>query len=645
MQHSPSLQPQLQQSQRFDLGRQVVAQMARPSERRASVSPSDEASALSLSQLLAQERVIRFNVNLAVITQDVKATLFASQLLYWTQNGQAVIENGGWIFKTREQWEHETGLSRAEQERARSILLELGLVAEARVGSPARNCYRIIPEALGRALAHVMRREARQLSLFDLRSPAGETQVLLGRHLAYYCAFASLTESITNAVMLSKCLQLQQTVSKAQTERLKAKHTFVNEIPWDQDWFRLAPHQVQTETGLSPAQQKRSKQNLCQLNLLEEAQDHRGYGFVRVRVKALFGKLTDHLLGKLVSMHKEACDQGGRSEYSKTEHFSTVPKCSKTEHSDSAKTAQSFTVNNFAKMDKFGTVPNSAKTAQISSTDKNSPSSSAQRSNPVGDFLHPSRRVFTPQLAGFEGVRRRLFDPLYAHGRRITVTGLQQQLQTRPATQSYPQTYKKSPTENVPVVVVSSADFSKNGIQQHQSSQAQNIQLQQLHWPNRLDAIQKQACQKLLRGQAVPQNRHQLLVDELAGFVGTGKVNNPVAYFSKLIRLDIESGADGMVFSHAHEVAQIRDAKKAHEERVAHSIAAMNAETTVQKTMSQNSPTAVRDSLTPAVNPSKLLADLRQKMGLPPAVPTVRTGVKVTPPPTSTSISSILNLT
>ncbi|MDI9334992.1 MAG: hypothetical protein QM533_11525 [Cytophagales bacterium] len=581
-----------------------MAQMVRPSERRAPVSPSDEASALSLSQLLAQERVIRFNVNLAVITKDVKATLFASQLLYWTQHGQAVIENGGWIFKTREQWEHETGLSRAEQERARSILLELGLVAEARVGSPARNCYRIIPEALGQALAHVMRREARQLSLFDLRTPAGETQVLLGRHLAYYCAFASLTESITNAVMLSKCLQLQQTVSKAQTERLKAKHTFVTEIPWDQDWFRLAPHQVQTETGLSPAQQKRSKQNLCQLNLLEEAQDRKGYGFVRVKVKALFGKLTDHLLGKLVSKHKETCDQGRGQNYSTSEKFGTVPKCSNTE--------KMFTVNNSAKM------------AQIIDIVKNSPSSSAQRSNPVGDFLHPSRRVFTPQLASFEGVRRRLFDPLYAHGRRITVTGLQQQLQTRPATASYPQPSKKSPTENIPVVVVSPADFSKNGSQKGQSSQTQNIELQHLQWPNQLDAIQKQACQKLLRGQAVPENRHQLLVDELAGFVDTGKVNNPVAYFSKLIRLDIESGPDGMVFSHAHEVAQIRDAKKAHEERTAHSIAALNAETTVQKTASQNSLTEVRDSLTPAINPSKLLADLRQKIGLPPAAPSAR---------------------
>jgi hypothetical protein len=623
MQLLQSPQPQLQQFPRFDLGRQVVAQMARPSERRAPVSPSDEASALSLSQLLAQERVIRFNVNLAVITQDVKATLFASQLLYWTQHGQAVIENGGWIFKTREQWEHETGLSRAEQERARSILVELGLVAEARVGSPARNCYRIIPEALGRALAHVMRREARQLSLFDLRSPAGETQVLLGRHLAYYCAFASLTESITNAVMLSKCLQLQQTVSKAQTERLKAKHTFVTEIPWDQDWFRLAPHQVQTETGLSPAQQKRSKQNLCQLNLLEEAQDHKGYGFVRVKVKALFGKLTDHLLGKLVSRNKETRDGDEQN-------------LSDSENKDFNKTAKLATVANYSKMAKFGTVPNCSKTVQsftvndysnldqFARADKNSPSSSAQRANPVGDFLHPSRRVFAPQLAGFEGVRRRLFDPLYAHGRRITVTELQQQLQTRPATQSYPQPCKKSPTENASVVVVSSVDFSKNETQQGQSSQTQNTQLQQLHWPSRLDAIQKQACQKLLRGQAVPQNRHQLLVDELAGFVGTGKVNNPVAYFSKLIRLDIDSGIDGMVFSHAHEVAQIRDAKKAHEERLGNSIAALNSEAAVQTPVSQNSPTEVSESVTPAVNPSKLLAELRQKMGLPPAIPSAR---------------------
>jgi len=608
----------------------VVAQMARSSERRAPVSPSGEASALSLSQLLAQERVIRFNVNLAVITQDVKATLFASQLLYWTQHGQSVIENGGWIFKTREQWEHETGLSRAEQERARSILQGLGLVEEARVGSPARNCYRIIPEALGRALAHVMRREARQLSLFDLRTPAGETQVLLGRHLAYYCAFASLTESITNAVMLSKCLQLQQTVSKAQNERLRASHSFVTEIPWDQDWFRLAPHQVQTETGLSPAQQKRSKQNLCQLNLLEEAQDHKGYGFVRVRVKALFERLTDHLLSKLIKSNAKEHASQNKSNYSKTEQFGTAPNCSKNE--------QLVTVTNCSKNEHLSFATISTKTHQFKVTDKNSLSSSDQRSNPVGDFLHTSRRVFTPQLAGFEGVRRRLFDPLYAHGRKITETKLQntklqQQLQAHPES-SYPQTSKKSPTENAPVVVVSSVDFSKNRNDKNQ-----------LEWPSRLDAIQKQACQKLLRSQAVPEGRHQLLVDELAGFVGTGKVNNPVAYFSKLIRLDIESGVDGMVFSHAHEIAQIRKAKTAHEERLANSIATLNAETVAQKSAVQNSPSDSHQPLAPTIDPSKFMAEFRQRAGLPPAAPTTRSTGKSAHSPSTTAISSILNIT
>lgn len=581
------------------------------------------ASTPSLSQLLAQERIIRFNVNLTVITQDVKATLFVSQLLYWTQHGQSVLENGGWIFKTREQWEHETGLSRAEQERARALLVDLGLIAEARVGSPARNCYRIVPEALGRALAHVMRREARQLSLFDLRTPAGETQVLLGRHLAYYCAFASLTESITNAVMLSKCLQLQQTVNKAQNERLKAQHTFVTEIPWDQDWFRLAPRQVQTETGLSPTQQKRCMQKLCQLSLLEEAQDQRGYGFVRVQVNTLFGKLTDHLLSKLVkdkevnfsnsvelvtvtnysvSESKNAVQTiripRGNKNYSKLEQFGTVPNYSKT--------VQLATVASFSRMAKFGTVPNFAKTAQINGTNKNSPSSSAERANPVGEFLHPSRRLLTPQMASFEGGRWRVFDPLHVRGRRITDTKLQiqeLQQQLQPAPSSYPQSDKKSPTANASVVVVP-ADVSNKEIQ--------------LIWPNGLNAIQQQACQKLLRGQAVPTNRHQLLIDELAGFIQTGRVNNPVAYFSKLIRLDIESGATGLVLSHAHEIQEIRLAKAVHEDRLAQSIASLEVESKAKKLADQNAPSEIHEALDPSVNPSRLLAELRQKIGLPP---------------------------
>ena len=236
---------------------------------RATNAVADHADFMALSTALAGERPIAYSVNLARITGDVKATLFLSQLIYWTRVGVNVEHHGGWIFKSREQWTGETGLSRYEQESARVKLLKQGLIEEARVGSPARKCYRVVPQMLGTALARLLRSEPVQWTLFDIRSNAEQFKALLGRHLAFYRVFTEITPTVASAVFLTKAISVHRNVLSAQLER-EARATAK---PSDQsaDWFSLSPSQWKDETGLTSAQQRECKQKLCQLTYISEA--------------------------------------------------------------------------------------------------------------------------------------------------------------------------------------------------------------------------------------------------------------------------------------------------------------------------------------------------------------------------------------
>jgi hypothetical protein len=58
----------------------------------------------------------------------VTAALFR-QMTYWTNRS----DDDGWVYKTQEEWEEETGLSRYEQ-RARKKLRSIGVLLEKRKG-------------------------------------------------------------------------------------------------------------------------------------------------------------------------------------------------------------------------------------------------------------------------------------------------------------------------------------------------------------------------------------------------------------------------------------------------------------------------------------------------------------------------------
>ena len=221
--------------------------------------------------LLEASKPIAFNINFARITGDMKAALLLSQLVYWTRRGADVLDNDGWVFKTREQWEAEIGLSKHEQATARGILVGLGIIEEARTGAPARNCYRVLPGVLGAHLAQLVRSEPVQWSLLDIRSDSQQIRTMLGRQFAFYRLLMQITSTCTSAIYLSKALAIQRRFADRQPQQPTRGSELPSQLPWDTDWFRMAVDSTQADTGLSPAQQRDAKHKLCQIGLMQQA--------------------------------------------------------------------------------------------------------------------------------------------------------------------------------------------------------------------------------------------------------------------------------------------------------------------------------------------------------------------------------------
>ncbi len=79
----------------------------------------------------------------------VLGALMLSQALYWTARTE---DPEGWFWKTAEEWQQETGMTRREQETARKRLRATGFWHEERRGLPAKLYFRVNLEALARAL-------------------------------------------------------------------------------------------------------------------------------------------------------------------------------------------------------------------------------------------------------------------------------------------------------------------------------------------------------------------------------------------------------------------------------------------------------------------------------------------------------------
>jgi len=102
------------------------------------------------------QRPIAFHRVFADLAGGATGGLFLSQLFYWSDKGS---DPDGWIYKTQAEWQEETALTRWEQERARKVLRELGILEEQRRDVPARLYYRLNVDALASMLNHALKDE------------------------------------------------------------------------------------------------------------------------------------------------------------------------------------------------------------------------------------------------------------------------------------------------------------------------------------------------------------------------------------------------------------------------------------------------------------------------------------------------------
>ncbi|HOI97237.1 MAG TPA: hypothetical protein PLA19_01915 [Candidatus Pacearchaeota archaeon] len=84
-------------------------------------------------------RQIAFNPDLAKALGSANAGLFLSQLLFWWDKGN----NKNWIYKTIDEVENETTLSRAEQDTAIKICKKFNLLKVERKGIPAKRHFQL----------------------------------------------------------------------------------------------------------------------------------------------------------------------------------------------------------------------------------------------------------------------------------------------------------------------------------------------------------------------------------------------------------------------------------------------------------------------------------------------------------------------
>src|SRR5947209_5112837 len=91
-------------------------------------------------QALVGDRPIAYHASLARALGSVTAGVLLSQLLYWAPR---TSNPDGWFWKTRDDIYEETGLGRREQETARKVLRDAGVLLEQLKGVPARVHFRI----------------------------------------------------------------------------------------------------------------------------------------------------------------------------------------------------------------------------------------------------------------------------------------------------------------------------------------------------------------------------------------------------------------------------------------------------------------------------------------------------------------------
>jgi hypothetical protein len=99
-------------------------------------------------------RVVGYSPDLARIVGGATTGLFLSQLLFVSDKG---ANPDGWVYKSEQEMERETGLTKREQQTARRKLLALGVIAIMRGGWKNTYHFKIIWEKLYQVIAGIQR--------------------------------------------------------------------------------------------------------------------------------------------------------------------------------------------------------------------------------------------------------------------------------------------------------------------------------------------------------------------------------------------------------------------------------------------------------------------------------------------------------
>lgn len=91
--------------------------------------------------MMLLDRPIAYHKCFADISGSVVAAVMLSQAVYWTKS--LPPEREGWFYKTQQEWQQETGMTRTEQENARRKLKTIGVLEEKKEGVPCKLYFRI----------------------------------------------------------------------------------------------------------------------------------------------------------------------------------------------------------------------------------------------------------------------------------------------------------------------------------------------------------------------------------------------------------------------------------------------------------------------------------------------------------------------
>lgn len=86
------------------------------------------------------DRPVAYHADIAKALGSVTAGLFIAQAMYWTGKG---ADPDGWFYKTQAEWYDELGMGRREQETARKVAKQKGVLEEEKRGIPAKLYFRV----------------------------------------------------------------------------------------------------------------------------------------------------------------------------------------------------------------------------------------------------------------------------------------------------------------------------------------------------------------------------------------------------------------------------------------------------------------------------------------------------------------------